>query len=32
LGKVASVRLENGRIIIEDSAKQRMVLAASLPL
>ena len=31
-GKVASVRLENGQIMIEDDAKHRIALAASLPL
>ena len=31
-GKVAAVRLENGYILIEDSAKHQIVLAASLPL
>ena len=31
-GKVANVRLANGQIIIEDSAKKQITLAASLPL
>lgn len=31
-GKVTSVRLENGRIMIEDDARHRIELAASLPL
>ena len=31
-GKVASVRLQNGQILIQDSAKKQIVLAASLPL
>lgn len=31
-GKVASVRLENGQIMIEDSGKKQISLAASLPL
>jgi hypothetical protein len=31
-GKVISVRLENGRIAIEDSAKKQIALTASLPL
>jgi hypothetical protein len=31
-GKVASVRLEDGHIMIEDNAKKQIALAASLPL
>jgi hypothetical protein len=31
-GKVVSVRLQNGRIVIEDSTKKQIVLTASLPL
>ncbi len=31
-GKVVSVRLQNGHIVIEDSAKKQIVLTASLPL
>ena len=31
-GKVASVQLENGRIMIEDDKKHRIELTASLPL
>ena len=31
-GKVATVRLENGHIMIEDSSKNRIALRASLPL
>ena len=31
-GKVENVRLENGQIMIEDGAKKRITLAASLPL
>jgi hypothetical protein len=31
-GKVTTVRLENGRITIEDSAKHQIALTASLPL
>jgi hypothetical protein len=31
-GKVESVRLEQGQIVVEDGAKKRIALAASLPL
>ncbi len=31
-GKVSSVRLENGQIVIQDSAQKRITLPASLPL
>jgi hypothetical protein len=31
-GKVTAVRLDNGRIMIEDSAKNHIALTASLPL
>jgi hypothetical protein len=31
-GKVTDVRLENGQITVEDSAKHRITLAASRPL
>jgi hypothetical protein len=31
-GKVTSVRLENGKILIEDNAKNQIALPASLPL
>jgi hypothetical protein len=31
-GKVTDVRLENGKILIEDAGKKRITLAASLPL
>jgi hypothetical protein len=32
VGKVSSVRLENGQIVIHDSAQKRITLPASLPL
>ena len=31
-GKVTNIRMENGRILIEDGSNQQITLAASLPL